>query len=233
VSGVLLWDFDGTLATRPGGWTGVLCEVLSRERPALGITPEQIRPHLQRGFPWHAPDVVRDPCSEDQWWDGLQPLFSEAFRRGAGLQAADARRLAARVRTRYLAPDAWRLYDDTLPVLERLRERGWRHVVLSNHVPELSGLVQTLGLSGLLSGLYSSAKLGVEKPNPRAFEAVFADHPQARAGWMIGDSWRADVQGARGVGMRAILVREAHPEADTRCESLHEVVTIVEETTGC
>lgn len=230
MSGVLVWDFDGTLATRPGGWTGVLCEVVTREHPALGITPERIRPHLQRGFPWHTPEVVRDPGSEDQWWEDLQPLFSEAFRAGAGLRAADARRLAGRVRTRYLDPGAWRLFDDTRPVLERLHGRGWRHVVLSNHVPELASLVRTLGLDALLSGVYCSARLGVEKPNPKAFEAVFADHPDARAGWMIGDSWRADVQGARTVGMRAILVREAHPEAALRCESLHDVVAVIEDT---
>jgi FMN phosphatase YigB (HAD superfamily) len=45
---------------------------------------------------------------------------------------------------------------------------------------------------------------------------------------MIGDSWSADVKGARAVGMRAILVREAHPEADLRCESLHEAAAIVD-----
>ncbi len=233
MSGVLVWDFDGTLATRPGGWTGTLHEVVTRELPALGVTPEHIRPYLRRGFPWHTPDVVRDPCSDDAWWDGLLPLFTEALHSGAGLAEADARRLAAAVRTRYLDPGAWRVFDDTLPVLERLRARGWRHVVLSNHVPELSRIVERLGLSPLLSGLYCSALTGAEKPHPQAFESVFADHPEARGSWMIGDSWRADVQGARAVGMRAILVREAHPEADVRCESLHDVVAIVEESQRC
>jgi hypothetical protein len=27
----LVWDFDGTLALRPGNWTGVLCEVVAAE----------------------------------------------------------------------------------------------------------------------------------------------------------------------------------------------------------
>jgi putative hydrolase of the HAD superfamily len=228
VSRVLVWDFDGTLATRPGHWTGALCEVVTRAYPALGVTPEQLRPHLQRGFPWHAPDVLRDPCSHDEWWAQLRPLFADALRAGAGLDGADAWRLAGALRAHYLDPGAWRLFDDALPVLTRLRERGWRHVVLSNHVPELGGLVETLGLSELLSAVYCSALIGAEKPHPKAFEAVFADHPEARGGWMIGDSWRADVQGARAVGMRAILVREVHPDAAVRCESLHEVMEVVE-----
>jgi hypothetical protein len=33
--------------------------------------------------------------------------------------------------------------------------------------------------------------------------------------------------------MRAILVREAHPDAALRCESLHDVIAIVEERERC
>lgn len=32
----LVWDFDGTLAFRPGNWTGVVCEVVAVER-ASGV----------------------------------------------------------------------------------------------------------------------------------------------------------------------------------------------------
>jgi len=71
-------------------------------------------------------------------------------------------------------------------------------------------------------------RFGAEKPHPKAFEAVFANYPEARAGWMIGDSWRADVQGAVAVGMRAVLVREKHTEAMVQCDTLHEIVRIVE-----
>jgi putative hydrolase of the HAD superfamily len=65
--GFLVWDFDGTLATRPGNWTAALCEVVNRERPDLGITLDLIRPHLQSGFRWHTPEIVRSACSEDEW----------------------------------------------------------------------------------------------------------------------------------------------------------------------
>ena len=34
----LIWDFDGTLAFRPGNWTGVVCEVVAVQRPDLGLT---------------------------------------------------------------------------------------------------------------------------------------------------------------------------------------------------
>lgn len=118
--------------------------------------------------------------------------------------------------------------EDVLPALRRLSIRGWKHIILSNHVPELPRLTEALGLSDFLIDVYCSGRTGAEKPHPKAFETVFADHPEARAGWMIGDSWRADVRGALAVGMRSILVREKHPGAALQCDSLHDIVEIVE-----
>jgi len=226
---VLVWDFDGTLATRPGNWTAALCELVNRARPELGVTPDAIRPHLQRGFRWHTPEIVWPPCSDDAWWDELLPVFTGALRTGAHLDDGHAMALARELRAYYLDPSHWRVFDDVVPTLTRLRDRGWRHLLLSNHFPELAGLVEALGLAGFFDAVYSSGRLGVEKPHPRAFEAVFADHPAARDGWMIGDSWNADVLGARGVGMRAILVRAEHPEAALRCETLAGVTTLVDQ----
>jgi putative hydrolase of the HAD superfamily len=80
----------------------------------------------------------------------------------------------------------------------------------------------------LIGAVHSSAGTGVEKPHPRAFEMVFSEYSTARAGWMIGDSWRADVQGAQAVGMRAILVRSHHPDAAIQCETLDDVVAVVD-----
>lgn len=146
----------------------------------------------------------------------------------SGLAIGEARRLVDGVRAAYTDATGWQLFDDTVPVLTTLRDRGWRHIVLSNHMPELSELIGALGLSDLLAAVYSSGCTGVEKPHRRAFEAVFAQHPAARSGWMIGDSWRADVQGGLAVGMRAILVRSEHPEAVLRCKTLTDVAAVVD-----
>lgn len=58
-SRVIFWDFDGTLAYRPGEWRGCLIEVLDEYEPRHGITSEAIRPHLQEGFPWHRPAHIQ------------------------------------------------------------------------------------------------------------------------------------------------------------------------------
>lgn len=224
----LIWDFDGTLAFRPGNWGGVVCDVVAVERSDMGMTPDLLRPHLQSGFPWHAPDVVRQPGSADQWWSELLPVLARAVQSAAGLDAPEARRLVRGVRSVYTDAQGWQRFDDVLPALARLRDRGWSHIVLSNHVPELPPLVEALGFSDFIMAVYCSACAGVEKPHRKACETVFAWYPGAQSGWMIGDSWRADVQGALAVGMRAILVRSEHPEAALQCKALKAVVGLVE-----
>ncbi|MGH7500225.1 MAG: hypothetical protein ACREL7_00570 [Longimicrobiales bacterium] len=95
---VLIWDFDGTLATRIGGWTDTLCEVIARELPGVCIAPKSLRPYLQSGFPWHSPKIVRAACSPDAWWERLEPVFASALM-GAGLDDRAARRVAQQCAT--------------------------------------------------------------------------------------------------------------------------------------
>ena len=43
-----------------------------------------------------------------------------------------------------------------MPALEHLRRKGWRQTVVSNHVPEFDGIVDTLGISGFFGAVVSS-----------------------------------------------------------------------------
>jgi hypothetical protein len=53
---LVLWDFDGTLAWRPGMWSGCVMEVLDEIEAGHAVTAEQLRNGLRSGFPWHAPN---------------------------------------------------------------------------------------------------------------------------------------------------------------------------------
>jgi putative hydrolase of the HAD superfamily len=222
-----IWDFDGTLATREGGWTGAICETVGRFLPECKVDPECIQPHLRSGFPWHKHDVVRAPCSDNEWWENLLPVLQTALISGAALDPLQASGVAREVRGVYTESSRWQVYDDAVPVLDELQNLGWQHLMLSNHVPELDRLVTDLRLHSYFSGIYNSARTGVEKPHPASFHRVFRDHPAARDGWMIGDSWEADIQAAQRVGLRAILVRRQHRNAQFQCRELKEVIPIL------
>lgn len=198
--------------------------------PESKITSEQLRIHLTNGFPWHTPEIVHPELREpDIWWNALQPIFARAFHL-AGVHKELAYTLAQRVRAAYCDPRYWHLYDDTRETLKTLKQYGWQHIILSNHVPELRYLVQQLGLSDLIIALYCSAETGYEKPNPVAFQQVLNDLEQKNTVdivWMLGDSWGADIEGAAGVGIPGILVRTTHANAQIRCSNLSEVIELL------
>jgi putative hydrolase of the HAD superfamily len=212
---LLIWDFDGTLAHRRGetGWSLLLEEVLDAEEPGHGLSAETFRPYLRDGFPWHRPDVPHlELCRDaDGWWEGVLPLLARAYE-AVGYPPARARELAGTARRLYVDPAGWELFDDTLPTLARLSGKGWMHAILSNHVPELAGIVARLGLAPLLAGFSCSADTGYEKPHPLAYASVL-DRLEPEEAWMIGDNVVADVLGAEAVGIPAVLVRRPDPRA--------------------
>jgi putative hydrolase of the HAD superfamily len=75
----------------------------------------------------------------------------------------------ARVRSTYLDPSTWVVFDDTVAALELLAGEGWNQVILSNHVPELPQLVAALGLSSYFTAIHTSGTTGFEKPHPRSY----------------------------------------------------------------
>jgi len=226
--GVIVWDFDGTLAHRPGLWRGCLTEILDAHRPGHGIRPDDLLPYLRRGFPWDSPDIAHPELSDpDDWWESLQPLLESAYR-GVGLDDRDARRFARLVRALYTDPTcSWALFPDTIPVLTGLAARGWGHAILSNHVPELPTIVAGLGLDALVELTVTSAAIGYEKPNPAAFEHVLRECGRPGRVWMIGDNPVADIEGAEGLGIPAILVR-AGSGAKRWARDLHGAAAIIE-----
>lgn len=228
----LVWDFDGTLAYRPGGWTGALLEVVREEMPGREVDLDGLRASLATGFPWHAPDTYHPELVEaDRWWAGLAPVLVRAFE-AAGVDAASSPVLVDRARRVYADPRHWRLYEDAVPALRLLSSLGWTHLVLSNHVPELGGISRGLGLERYVARLFNSAESGYEKPNPRAFDEVLEATAGAEAVWMIGDRVDADVAGAESVGIPAILVRKRHDGVEWCCGSLAGIPAIVEGRCG-
>ncbi|MGC9349858.1 MAG: HAD family hydrolase [Anaerolineae bacterium] len=220
---LLIWDFDGTLGYRAGGaWTASLLEVVRREVPEHPATFEQLAPHTQTGFPWQSPDRPHHHLdTPDRWWVALAPTFERAYR-GLGLDQDRARALAKLVRGTYLNPARWRRYDDAKAALDEFHAEGWTQAMLSNHVPELTDLLDHLEMLEYFDRIFNSADTGCEKPNPRAFEVVLDAYPEAETVWMIGDSYRADVRGAEDAGIPAILVRRHHPDARYYAQTLDE-----------
>jgi len=224
----ILWDFDETLAWRPGRWSGTLAAVANEYKPGAGLTYDHFHPLIAGRFLWSRPEHEHPHLSDpDCWWSAMNPLFAEAFRK-VGFAEDEAQSLAAKVRRQYIEPVHWRLFDDTVETLDMLSSRGWKHAILSNHVPELPAIVEALGLTRHFQAIFNSAQTGIEKPNLKAYRhALDCLQADPESTWMVGDNVKADVLVPESLGIRTVLARNTDPQAPRSCNTLTDIPDIV------
>lgn len=100
------------------------------------------------------------------------------------------------------------LYDDVEPALRALARAGLTIGLISNTQRPLDEFAAHFDLRGVFSVAVSSAQLGFLKPHRAIFEAALAAAGVAAdTAVMVGDSVKADIEGARQAGMRAVLLR--------------------------
>jgi putative hydrolase of the HAD superfamily len=149
-----------------------------------------------------------------------------------GCSRAAADELVGKVRCDILDPSQYKLFDDAVPTLTQLQREGWHHVVLSDHVPELEGLIRGLGIADHFERVFTSARIGFEKPHPRIFEVALAEISFVGPIWMLGDSVDADCFPARHLGIDAILVRTNDERYRPRAADLPGAVELISRPTA-
>jgi putative hydrolase of the HAD superfamily len=117
------------------------------------------------------------------------------------------------------------LFDDVPPTLEALRARGLKLGLLSNTARDLDLFVSHHKLS--VDAVLTSRLHGKTKPHEGIFLRMLellGVRPEEAA--MVGDTVEDDIEGARKVGMRAVLVDRdgRYPDAADRLEDLRALV---------
>lgn len=130
---------------------------------------------------------------------------------GSGPQVAAC---ARRIYDEWAACQHFFLYDDVEPALRALAGRGLKIGLISNSHRCLASFQQHFELDGLIAAAVSSSEHGYMKPHPSIFEAALTlAGVDAAESVMVGDSLKHDIEGARRVGMRGILVHRAEAPA--------------------
>ncbi len=103
------------------------------------------------------------------------------------------------------------LYDDVLPTLNMLKQRGLVMGVISNIRKDMLDICNELKLIPLLDFIVTSAEVGADKPQPAIFQAALhrAKVTSSEAAH-VGDQYSSDVIGARGAGIKPILIDRYH-----------------------
>src|SRR3990172_11961105 len=116
------------------------------------------------------------------------------------------------------------LFPDSLDTLRWLKSEGYRLGSVTNRGyagPRFRQELDDLGLTPLFEVVAVSCEVGYMKPHPRIFQyALDAMGLQPEEAVMVGDSLRADVEGAKTIGMIAGWRRppEGGPVEDTTDE---------------
>jgi putative hydrolase of the HAD superfamily len=121
------------------------------------------------------------------------------------------------------------LFDDVLPALTQLKERGLILGLISNVDRDITPIYQGLGLADWLGVVVTSQEAGFSKPAPQIFRvALRRAKLKPIEAIYVGDQHQIDVVGANGVGMLGILIdRNGFFEGITdfpRISSLTQVV---------
>jgi putative hydrolase of the HAD superfamily len=112
-------------------------------------------------------------------------------------------------------------------LLAAVKERSQVGIVSNNLLEEQQGKLRQCGLDRFVDELVVSEETRVSKPDPRIFQ-IALDRLGRRANEvvMVGDSWAADVIGARAAGIKAIWFnpeRRPSPEPDAGVIELHSL----------
>jgi putative hydrolase of the HAD superfamily len=104
-------------------------------------------------------------------------------------------------------PERYALLDGVPETLLALRERGLPLGLISNWDHRLRTVLEGMNLTPLFDPIVISCEVGAEKPDSRIFQvALSAAGVNAESCLMVGDHPFADLEGARQVGMRAVLL---------------------------
>lgn len=115
--------------------------------------------------------------------------------------------------TDFATAEAWHLFEDVEPCLDRLAAAGFRLAVISNWDQRLRSLLEVMEIAGRFEELIISAEVGVEKPAQAIFDHAVGALGVARDRALhVGDSLEDDLIGARDAGLEAaLLVRDGAP----------------------
>jgi putative hydrolase of the HAD superfamily len=210
----VLFDVDFTLF-RPGPELGPEGYRRVGERHGLDVDPGLYAE--ARAAAIEALQSERTLVHDEEVWIA----FTEQIVVGMGGDSERARACAVDMVREWERHENFSLYEDALPVLEELRRHELKIGLVSNGQRDLEEFAAHHAIE--VDAVVGSRSHGRVKPHPSIFVAALqalSAAPEEAA--MVGDSYEDDIEGARSLGMRAILLDRdgRRPDAEDRIDTL-------------
>jgi putative hydrolase of the HAD superfamily len=161
--------------------------------------------------------------AEESWafWSELYRTLLEA------MEVPFSDDLARKLYSTFTDVANYRLFDDAMPVLEKLRDAGLELGLISNFEEWLEQLLEHLDVTQFFEVRVISGVEGMEKPDPAIFRlALERMGVDPRDAAYVGDNLTYDVEPAEALGMTGVLLdrRARHEDfGGTRITSLDEL----------
>ena len=148
--------------------------------------------------------------------------------RAAGVSADLAPGVTERIKALHEANRLWaHVPDGVAPALQALLDAGYRLAVISNADGRVERILEREGLTPYMEFVLDSTVVGVEKPDPVIFHMAL-ERLGLGAGecLYVGDLYDVDIVGARGAGLRAVLVDPYDLSADRDVDRIPSVAEL-------
>ena len=215
----IVFDVDFTLA-RPGPDLGPEGYERLGARHGLTLDPARYADARRAALV----DLKRHPELDHD--EEIWIRFTQRIIEGMG-GAGDTYAAACEMEGAWAHAHHFELYEDAIPTLEALRDRGLKLGLLSNSARDLDEFVGHHRLT--VDAVLTSRAHGKTKPHEAIFRRML-ELLDVVAGdaVMVGDTIEDDVEGATAVGMRAVLVdREGRYEEHDSIADLRSLISLI------
>jgi putative hydrolase of the HAD superfamily len=195
----------------------------------IEVNPQSI----PRGY-WYADDFMsrenarspihkRSPEEERSFWAEYESIILGK----AGVNVSKELALRIFIRARQIDRKLI-LFDDVLPILNTLKNKGMVLGLVSNLNRGLDGHCKELGLTPYMNFALTSSEIGAEKPHPLIFLAALERAAVgASEAIHVGDQYHSDILGAKSVGINPLLLdRDGFWEGVEDCPRIRSLAEV-------
>ncbi len=161
----------------------------------------------------------------------LYSLYPKTILAKAGIEAAPELPLKiVKIVLQQYKGGTFVLFDDVLPALKTLKESKIILGLLTNATKDTISIHRKLGLEPYLDFVVTAEEAGADKPEPPIFlVALQQAGVNASEAIHVGDQYKLDVVGAKGIGITPILIDryDLYPEVND-CPRIHHLTQVIE-----
>lgn len=127
-----------------------------------------------------------------------------------------------------IAPYKTHLFPDTHEVLSYLQNKYKLHLITNGFKEVLDKKIKYTNLEHYFDLILSAEDVGVNKPHPLVFEtALTRTNAIASESLMIGDSYEADILGAKNVGMHTLHFNPKQEPKKSESAEIHRLSELI------